>query len=86
MGIFIHVIFIRPISAALSLTPKEYALYESNPSSIIKVELPPSVSIVPYLHQPENQYPVNLLRNLAIKNINTTHFFYNDIDFIPSGR
>lgn len=76
---------IRPISAALSLTPKEYNLYESNPSSVIKVELPPSVSIVPYLHDPRKQYPVNFLRNLAIKNIKTTHFFYNDIDFIPSG-
>lgn len=69
------------ISAALSLTPKEFALFEANP-----YPLPPSVSIVPYLHPPDKPYPVNRLRNLAIKNVNTSHFFYNDIDFLPSGR
>ena len=29
-------------------------------------------------------YPINKLRNIAIKNINTTHFFVCDMDFWPS--
>lgn len=30
-------------------------------------------------------FPVNVLRNVAILNVTTSHFFYNDIDFLPSG-
>lgn len=84
MGTFPSIFFISPISASLSLSPKEYSLYSLNSSRVIPFPLPPSVSIVAYEHNPKNPYPVNLLRNLAIRNVKTSHFFYNDIDFIPS--
>lgn len=75
----------RKISAAFALSPKEYSLYHDYPSSIIPFTVPSRVSLIPYRLQPDRAYPVNFLRNLAIKNISTTHFFYNDIDFLPSG-
>ena len=84
MGTFPSFFKNSAISATLSLSPKEYSLYQVNRSLVIPFSLPPSVSIVVYEHQPSNPYPVNLLRNLAIRNVNTSHFFYNDIDFIPS--
>lgn len=32
----------------------------------------------------ETYYPINKLRNIAIKDIKTTHFFVCDMDFWPS--
>jgi hypothetical protein len=33
------------------------------------------------LNAPEEDYPVNQLRNLALRQVKTTHFMYTDIDF-----
>lgn len=33
---------------------------------------------------PDGEYPVNALRNLALRGVQTTHLFYADVDFWPS--
>lgn len=35
---------------------------------------------------PEKLYPMNILRNIAIEQIVTSHFLYIDIDFFISGN
>jgi Glycosyl-transferase for dystroglycan len=40
---------------------------------------------LPQLKRSENgRYPINQLRNLALRNVNTDYVFLNDIDFVPS--
>lgn len=51
---------------------------------VLSFSPPQRLKIVPVKYNADNPFPVNKLRNLAINNIETTHFFYNDIDFLPS--
>ena len=51
---------------------------------VLSFSPPQRLKIVPYKYNAKEPFPVNKLRNLAINNIETTHFFYNDIDFLPS--
>lgn len=42
------------------------------------------VSIALYLQTDSSLYPINTLRNIAIKNVHTSHFFMSDMDMWPS--
>ena len=42
------------------------------------------VSIVLYLQSNSSLYPINKLRNVAIQNVRTSHFFMSDMDMWPS--
>ncbi|KAK8805808.1 hypothetical protein WA158_002464 [Blastocystis sp. Blastoise] len=44
----------------------------------------PRVSLYQYYSNNPNVYPINLLRNIAIKNIKTTHFWLTDMDMWPA--
>ena len=70
------------ISAALALTPKEYVRYSKD---FFSFPIPKRVKITLFQLDPSKPFPVNRLRNIAINNIETSHFFYNDIDFVVSG-
>ena len=37
-----------------------------------------------YNKKPEEDFPINALRNIAEKAVVTTHAFHCDVDFIPS--
>ena len=76
----------RRISATLALTGREFIRYENDPHSLLPFSIPPRVSIIPYQLDSSKPFPVNVLRNVAIRNVTTSHFFYNDIDFLPSGE
>lgn len=45
--------------------------------------LPQRVAIINVIHK-GGEYPVNILRNMAIKLVNTTHFLLVDVDMVPS--
>ena len=75
-----------PISAALALTPAEYSSYSQSVKNVIPFSIPSRLTIVPFELDTRKAFPVNRLRNIAIKACNTTHFLYNDIDFMPSGK
>lgn len=49
-----------------------------------QLQLEERVSIVLYLQKNASIYPINALRNLAIRNVKTTHFFMSDMDMWPS--
>ena len=49
-----------------------------------QLQLEERVSIVLYLQKNASIYPINALRNLAIRNVETTHFFMSDMDMWPS--
>ena len=42
------------------------------------------VSIALYLQTDSSLYPINALRNIAIQNVHTSHFFMSDMDMWPS--
>ena len=50
--------------------------------------LPSRLTIIMYLMGPKNpsakQFPVNLLRNLAIRNVETSHYLIMDMDLWPT--
>ena len=46
--------------------------------------LPDRLTILLYLMPKKGTFPVNLLRNLAIRNIETSHFQVLDMDLWPS--
>lgn len=41
--------------------------------------------ITPLMAQNNKEYPINKLRNLAIRNVRTSHFWLTDMDMWPSG-
>ena len=50
--------------------------------------LPPRLTILLYLMGPQNpqraNFPVNFLRNFAIRNVETSHFMIMDMDLWPT--
>lgn len=43
------------------------------------------LSIVEYIASDNSTYPINKLRNMAIANTKTNHFWLTDLDLWPSG-
>ena len=43
------------------------------------------LSIVEYIASDNSTYPINKLRNIAIANTKTNHFWLTDLDLWPSG-
>ena len=48
--------------------------------------LPSRLTLLLYLYQPSNShtFPVNLLRNTAIRNVRSSHFMVLDMDLWPT--
>ena len=44
----------------------------------------PEVHVSVVLGEPDDEYPVNRLRNLALARVNTSHHLVSDVDFLPS--
>lgn len=42
------------------------------------------IQTLPTLGTPDGDYPINHLRNMALRGVNTTHVVYVDVDFWPS--
>lgn len=72
----------RDLSIAVFVTAKEETMlrrivengnYESR------------LRITPLMAQNNKEYPINKLRNLAIRNVRTSHFWLTDMDMWPSG-
>lgn len=51
---------------------------------LFKEHLPHYQRIIPYISRDSDRYPINELRNIAIQQVKTTHFFSSDIDVWPS--
>jgi len=72
-----------PISCAFVLsTSKEAQEFDSVMSS--NALLQSHVTIHFLLEAPGNRHPVNRLRNLALRNVESDYVFVNDLDFIPN--
>lgn len=50
-----------------------------------EISLDKRLSIVEYISSDNTTYPINKLRNLAIANSKTNHFWLTDLDLWPSG-
>ena len=69
-----------PISLVITLEPelvKNISDYES-------ILIPYSHITYQFYESNDTYYPINTLRNIAINNIKTSHFFVCDMDFWPS--
>ena len=47
---------------------------------------PQSIQIIPYFSKIPTEYPYNKLRNLALKEVTTSHFWVMDMDMWPSSN
>lgn len=72
----------RDLSIAVFVTPKE----ETTLRRIIENgNYESRLRITPLMAQNNKEYPINKLRNLAIRNVCTSHFWLTDMDMWPSG-
>lgn len=74
-------IYCSPISIALYIKKNDWEKYMTIKS---EMGLEERVSIALYLQTNSSLYPINALRNLAIQNVHTSHFFMSDMDMWPS--
>ena len=69
------------MSIALFISDNNWELYMESKEQL---GLDNRIEITLYKQKEEGVYPINLLRNIAIKNVKTTHFFMADMDMWPS--
>ncbi|KAM7454746.1 hypothetical protein BLSTO_04496 [Blastocystis sp. subtype 1] len=72
-----------PFSIALCLKPEEVDDFERQ---LEASQFDSRLSIVRYIPENNLTYPINKLRNLAIGNVKTDHFWLTDLDMWPSDR
>lgn len=70
-----------PIVIALHLKKNEWTKYIEMKN---QMNLESRISIVLSLQKDPSVYPINALRNIAINNARTSHFFMSDMDMWPS--
>ena len=82
---YISLLISRPFSISIKVTKEEEIAVVA---SIIEMKLPPRVRLILYLVEPKHKYfrdfPVNLLRNIAIVNIRSSHYIVFDMDMWPA--
>jgi hypothetical protein len=71
-----------PISIAIFVTDEALLLKER--SWLDRIANQPGAYITEVPSGNSTEYPINFLRNIAIKRVNTSHFFLADIDLWPS--
>ena len=54
-------------------------------NTLKKMGLPPHYTVILYITKSSHSFPINLLRNIAIRSIQTSHFLVMDADMRPSG-
>lgn len=69
------------MSIALYLPNSEWETYMD---TVKQMGLENRIKITLHLQTQEDFYPINKLRNIAIKNVQTSHFFMTDMDMWPS--
>lgn len=78
-------VIISPFSIAIKVKREEETKVISQ---LMKMELPPRIRTILYVVKKKqkyyNDFPVNLLRNIAIVNIQTSHYVVFDMDMWPA--
>lgn len=70
-----------PFSITVSYTSKHEA---STHNAIKRMDLPERFQIHYYKRESSKVYPINVLRNLAIRGVKTSHFWLTDMDMWPT--
>lgn len=81
--VFVFLFTLSPFSITLCMKKEEVA--EVN-LQLKANQFDSRLSIVQYIADGNETYPINKLRNLAIQNVKTDHFWLTDLDMWPSGR
>ena len=76
----------RPVNTAIQVFQKQL---NSSIALIQRLNLPSSYIVILYpvadIGYSGNYFPINYLRNIAIRNVHTSHFLVIDADMRPSG-
>lgn len=80
-------LFSRPLCVAIVVKENSLSTIEQ---SIVDLKLPSYYTVILYVIKQRSEYntffPINLLRNVAIRAIRTSHFLVMDMDMRPSGN
>lgn len=75
----------RPLCVAILVREGRLSAIEQ---SIADLQLPSRFTVILYVIKPRSEFnmlfPINLLRNVAIRAIHTSHFLVMDMDMRPS--
>lgn len=76
-----HVVITSPMSIIYYITPEEVKEFQRlKKTSNIR----PNMNINYVIQNDPNIYPLNTLRNMAIAQVQTSHFYLSDMDVWPS--
>ena len=53
---------------------------------IQQMEVPKRLNIIAYFSDSPDPYPINMLRNIALNHVSTSHFWLADMDMWPACR
>ena len=70
-----------PLTTVFSIQKEEHAVYDS----LVRNSLFPSRVHLLIYESDMTSFPINMLRNIAYKNSDTTHVLVTDIDIFPDG-
>lgn len=72
---------VRPMSVAIFVLERDLETFHQQ---VQESQLNARLSLVIYTSKDNTTYPINKLRNLAIMDSKTTHFWLTDLDMWPS--
>ena len=82
-GLLLFQLFIlSALSIAFFLYGKGAEVYEEVIKSFV---IPSRLNVIAYFSDTAEPYPINKLRNIALRNVHTTHLWLADMDMWPAG-
>ena len=70
-----------PISMAFFLYGEGAHIYQQ---AIQQMDIPKRMNVIAYFGDSANPYPINMLRNIAMDHVTTSHFWLADMDMWPA--
>ena len=75
------VVHYSPISMAFFLYGEGAHIYQQD---IQQMDIPKRMNVIAYFGDSANPYPINMLRNIAMDHVTTSHFWLADMDMWPA--
>ena len=79
--VIVVVSYFSPISMAFFLYGEGAHIYQQ---AVQQMDIPKRVNIIAYFGDSANPYPINMLRNIALDHVTTSHFWLADMDMWPA--
>ena len=80
-SVMMQIIICRPFSIAFFLYGQSAEIYQN----VIKtMQIPKRMNIIPHFSENAEPYPINMLRNIALDQVQTSHLWLADMDMWPA--